>query len=195
MYSYTIPDVLEANHYYDLSGTYKSSKAQLSVTLTATSWGEDRSFSFDFDESNLTPVPVAGEYYNDYYVVSVNEQERTAVLLSEKIPYDAPEDAANAALWQAELETRMAILEKPANTTNNWRLPTIEEVKIFTKDPNAVTFDSTGISAICFCKDANGNLAWAYTKKEGDDYQFVQSSSTPKFTANLRLRPVIDITY
>ena len=195
-YSYTMSEPMEANHYYSLSGTYKSSKARLSITMTVTNWGEEHNIDFDFSDTD-TAFPVSGQYYKGYYVISVNEQEQTAVLLSEHIPYNAPSDLTEASLWRSEIEARMAALEKPANITNNWRLPTVKEVEIFTKDPNAVTFTEDGYSPVCFCEDDKGNLVWAYTKKDNENgtYTFVPSGSNTTYKNNLRLRPVIDITY
>ena len=195
-YSYTMSEVLEANHYYNLSGAYKSSKASLTVKVTATNWDEERDVDFEFNDNDITSLGV-GQFYNGYYIVSVNEQAQTAVLLSEHIPYNAPSDLTEASLWRSEIEARMAALEKPANITNNWRLPTVKEVEIFTKDPNAVTFTEDGYSPVCFCEDDKGNLVWAYTKKDNENgtYTFVPSGSNTTYKNNLRLRPVIDITY
>ena len=195
-YSYTMESAFEANHHYDISGTYKVSQAKVNITLTTTDWDEDRDNTFEFSDHNMTYNPVAGEYCNGYYVVSVNEQARTAVLLSEKIPYNAPAEGneLNQALWRAALEAEIAELEKPANITGTWRLPTVDEVEIFTKDPLAVTFDSGGISAICFCNDKKGDLIWAYTKKN-EDNTYTFNPGTTYLTSGVRLRPVIDITY
>lgn len=192
-YFYKMPDALEANHYYNISGTYKSSKASLSVTMTATSWDEERSFDFDFSDTDMVYEPTAGEYCNGYYVVSVDEQSRKAILLSGKVSYEAPNEGAAESVWRAELEARMAVLDKPGNVTNNWRLPTLEEVEIFTKDPNAVTFTEDGISVVCFCED-KGALTWAYTRKKDDgSYEFVRGNN--RLEPQIRLRPVIDISY
>ena len=194
-YAYTMSEALEANHYYTISGTYQSSK--LSFTLTATDWEEERDIDFDFnDDSRIAPV--AGEFYKGYYVISVDEQSRKAVLLSEKVSYEFPEDEHNIPLWRAELEARMKVLSKPANTTNEWRFPTLTEAEIFTKDPNAVTFTSEGISPVCFCVDDKDTLGWAYTKKNEDGtFKFIKSfdMDTYNFNTGVRLRPVIDITY
>lgn len=195
-YSYTMESALEANHHYDITGTYKLSQAKMSFTLTATDWDEDCDNTFEFSDHNMAYNPVAGEYCNGYYVVSVDEQTRTAVLLSEKVSYNAPAagNEENQALWREELEAQMADLDKPTNITGTWRLPTIAEVEIFTKDPQAVTFDSNGISAICFCENGEGKLVWAYTQRNKDNtYTFVPG--TIHLTSNVRLRPVIDITY
>lgn len=195
VYSYTASEALEANHNYTISSTYKP-QAKLSVTLTATNWDEERNVDFNFNDTNMTYLPVAGQYCNGYYVVSVNENARTAVLLSEFVLYDVPATPNDVPAWKAELEKQMAALKKPTNITGSWRLPTIDEVEIFTKDPNAVTFSEEGISAICFCEKEN-QLFWAYSlKKEDGSYEFNAPKSAPtEFTNIVRLRPVIDITY
>lgn len=194
VYSYTTSMALEANHHYNISSTYKP-QAQLSATLTATSWDEEQNIEFEFNDTYILMEPVAGQFYNGCYVVSADEGSHTAVLLSEMISYDAPADGRDESAWRKELEKRMAALEKPINTANEWRLPTLQEVEIFTKDPNAVIYSETGTSPICFCEDA-GKLLWAYTQKTDDGtYKFERSSDTPNFTKSVRLRPVIDISY
>lgn len=191
VYSYTTSEALEANHHYSISSTYKS-QAQLNVTLTATGWDEDHDIDFDFNDDDMVSLPVAGQFYNGYYVVSAEDESRTAVLLSKMVSYDAP-DTKDASAWRAELNKQMEALDKPANVTGNWRLPTADEVEIFTKDPQAVTYDEDGLSPICFC-EKEGRLTWAYSKKVGDDYTFYVASD-PSFVNTLRLRPVIDISY
>ena len=194
-YFYTLSEPMIANHRYNLTGTYKSSQSSLSVTITATDWGEDKNIGFEFKDTDTQYRPVAGQYCNGYYVVSVDEQAHKAVLLSEKIPYNAPADNVDASLWKMELEARMEELEKPVYITSNWRLPTLQEVEIFTKDQNAVSFTDDGYSPICFCEDDKGNLVWAYTQKVNEVYQFQTSGTKTQFTRDIRLRPVIDITY
>ena len=191
-YSYTMEEALEANHYYNLSGTFKSSKARLSVTLTAADWGDERDIDFEFKDTDGA-IPEAGEYYKGYYVVSVDDQTRRAVLLSEHIPYTAPENGAEESYWRAELELRMAMQEKPEGVSGNWRLPTMNEVEIFTKDPQAVSFTPTGVSAVCFC-EKDGKLYWAYTQRN-DDGSYTFKPGSTYMTSDVRLRPVIDITY
>lgn len=192
---YTMSEPMIANHYYNFSSTYKSSQSSLSVTVTTTNWGEDKDIEFDIKDTDTKYLPVAGQYCNGYYVVSVDEQAHKAVLLSEKIAYNAPENQSDATLWRGELEKQMAALEKPAYITSNWRLPTVKEVEIFTKDLNAVSFTEDGYSPVCFCEDGEGNLVWAYTKRENEDYVFNTSGAKTTFASNIRLRPVIDITY
>ena len=195
-YSYTMNEALEANYYYSLSSTYKA-QAKLDITLTATNWNEERIIDSDFSDANMTYLPVAGQYCNGYYVVSVNEDARTAVLLSEWILYDIPADKTqgSAGLWKAEVEKQMAALEKPVNITGSWRLPTVDEVKIFTQDPQAVSYNQQGISAVCFCENANKEFGWAYTKKKDETYEFISEVPAKGFADYLRLRPVIDISY
>lgn len=195
-YSYKMPDALEANHHYEISSTYRSSKGSLNIILTTSNWDEDRNYDFDFTDTDIVYLPIAGEYCNGYYVVTVDDQKRTAVLLSEKVSYTPIDDVKDEAAWRAELESRMAVLDKPKNVViNSWRLPTLKEVEIFTKDPNAVTFNDN-ISVVCFCENEAGKLGWAYSIRKSDGtYDFKKSTETSNFTSNVRLRPVIDISY
>ena len=90
-YSYTASEELPANHHFTISGTYTpNSGIALTGILTASDWGEDRTITFGFDESNYV-TPVAGTNFNDYYVISVNSTARTALLLAKKsISYTVP---------------------------------------------------------------------------------------------------------
>ena len=82
----------------------------------------------------------------------------------------------------------MAALDKPINITNDWRLPTLEEVSIFTMDPQAVTISSQGNSKGYFCED-DDDLEWGQNQQDN----FIWN--TNGFAAILYLRPVIDINY
>ena len=136
---------------------------------------------------------MAGQYCYGYYCVSVDEGNRTAVLLAlSKLVYDAPDSGASATEWRAALTGPMAALEKPVNVTNAWRLPTPEEVEIITHDLSVVTYGSNGNSPIYFCEEG-GVLKWAYCHKDGETFSFYKDVSP--FADYILLRPVIDINY
>ena len=191
-FSYTASDALPANHHFTLSATYKATQGStLEMVLTASDWGENRTVSFDLDDDNK--IPVAQSYYNGYYVVSVDADARTAVLLAKNsMGYTAPSSTTDAAAWQAALTTPMTALAKPTGVSNNWRLPTSTETAILSKDTQIVTFNSSGISAIYFCTIGE-DFGWGYTQKSGDTYTF--NTGTTPFADYIKLRPVIDITY
>ena len=136
---------------------------------------------------------MAGQYCYGYYCVSVDEGNRTAVLLAlSKLVYDAPDSGASATEWRAALTGPMTALDKPVNVTNAWRLPTPEEVEIITQDLSVVTYGSDDYSPLYFCEEG-GVLKWAINHKEGDTYTF--QTGTSNFGSRILLRPVIDINY
>lgn len=193
-YSYTASEELPANHHFNISGTYMAAQGvTLTGVLTAAGWGEDREISFDFDDDNkITEIPVAGNLYNGYYVVSVNATAQTAVLLAkQKLTYEVPASGSDASVWLEATVAPMAALELPANATGSWRLPTIDEAAVFTQGTNDITFDSSGNSPSYFCLD-EGVLKWAYTKQT-DSGNLLKSGTN--YNGNVKLRPVIDIHY
>ena len=191
-YSYNATEELVANHHFTIIGTYIAAQGvSLTGILTAAGWGDDRTIIFDIGDQVIYE-PIAGQFCNGYYVVSVNEGGHTAVLLSPRpVNFAAPEnsDAASADLWKKALEEAMVSLEVPKGISGSWRLPTLEEAKIFTGDLNSKYKNSSGNSVSVFCLAGN-ELRWAETKK---DEGF--KSNTTNFSKNVYLAPVIDITY
>ena len=113
-YSFTA-EAFSANHHFSIVGTYQTPQGvTLTGILTAGDWGEDQEIAFDINESDVEFTPlVAGEFCGDYYVVSVDETHRKAVLLAkEKISYTAPSGNATNAQWKAALTAPMAALER-----------------------------------------------------------------------------------
>lgn len=194
-YSFTASETMSANHHITISGTHNAAQgATLTVSVKAEAWGDNETFDFNYNESNTVYRPIPGTFCNGYYVVSVDETNRTAVLLAKEklIEYEAPEAGSAPTIWRAALTTPMATLERPINITNNWRLPTSVEVAIFSKDTQLVTFSSTGHSKAYFCED-DGILKWAQTHHT--DIEDNLNWNTTGFAASIRLRPVIDIEY
>lgn len=194
-YSFTASETMSANHHITISGTHNAAQgATLSVSVNAEAWGDNETIDFNYNESNTVYRPIAGTFCNGYYVVSVNEEKHKAVLLAKEefVAYEAPEAGSAASVWRATLIASMATIDKPINITNNWRLATLEEARIFTKDPQVVTFGSTGYSKGYFCED-DGILEWAQTHHTDNEDNL--NWNTTGFVASIRLRPVIDIEY
>ena len=193
-FSYTAANAMQANHHYSINANYNVPLGgNLTCTLVATDWDEDQTITFDLDEdSQIVYNPVAGQYCYGYYCVSVDEGNRTAVLLAlSKLVYDAPDSGASATEWRAALTGPMTALEKPVNVTNAWRLPTPEEVEIITQDLSVVTYGSDGYSPVYFCEEG-GVLKWGCTHQVGETFNF---STGTQFADYFLLRPVIDINY
>jgi len=194
-YSFTSAEELEPNHHFDIVGTYKATQGvSLSGIMTDGGWGEDRTISFNIDEKDVeVELPVAGQFYQNYYVVSVDEAQRHAVLLAkEKLTYTAPTEAASSK-WLASFVEPMAALAKPAGATGNWRLPTLDEVDIFIRDTQVVSLGAKGYTANFYCLDEDGVLYWAYLNPQNDENDLI--SGTEGFKQGIRLHPVIEVAF
>ena len=195
-YSFTSAEELEPNHHFDIVGTYKATQGvSLSGIMTDGGWGEDRTISFDIDEKDVeVELPVAGQFYQNYYVVSVDEAQRRAVLLAkEKLTYTAPAEGAASSAWLASFLEPMAALAKPAGATGNWRLPTLDEVDIFIRDTQVVSLGAKGYTANFYCLDGDGVLYWAYLNPQNDENDLI--SGTEGFKQGIRLHPVIEVAF
>lgn len=193
-FSYTAAAML-VNKHYTVSGTYSvSAGVSLSFTLTASGWDEDGSIDFNLDNDHqVVYTPVAGQFCNGYYCVSVNASNRTAVLLAKnKLSYIAPSDGDDVSAWVATITPLIAALDKPAGTTNDWRLPTFEEAASITQDTNVVTYNEFGRSTIIFYT-ADNALRAGWSTVNNSTYTFHWGGSG--FKSNINLRPVIDINY
>jgi len=192
-YSYTASEELVANHHFTIKGTYVAAQGvALTGILTASDWGEDRTVTFNFDET-VNLIPVAGQKYNDYYVISVDETHHTALLLAQhKVTYTAPAETGSSEeqdLWLSAFNTAMADLTKPSGAQGNWRLPSLAEATLFTSD--ASLYPTSDKSSIYFC--LNGTvLNWIQTTG-------LPSNPVTKTGATINntvyLRPVITISY
>ena len=182
-YSYQAAEPFEANHQVVIEGTYsEENNAVLSATINTQDWDTESNELFNFTEGNL--VPVAGQAYLGYYVVSVNYSDRSAVLLRKK-----QEDGIDS---EGGMNQKFAtITKKPEGVTcGDWRLPTSEECAIFIAD-NIV--NGLYFNAWYYCKDGN-TLKKMYNRKEGDIIT-IQGPENTGYDADIYFRPVIDIYY
>lgn len=196
-YSFTSAEELEPNHHFDIIGTYKATQGvSLSGIMTDAGWGEDRTINFDIDEKDVDEVKfVAGQFFQDYYVVSVDEAQRRAVLLAkEDLTYTAPAEGAASSVWQASFVAPMAALAKPAGAAGNWRLPTLDEVDIFARDTQVVSFNqSSGDTMNFYCLGEEEKLCWAYIHRGNNGTELKWGTSG--FIERIRLRPVIEVAF
>ena len=199
VYRKTVDDAIAANTKLNVEGTYAETQpSTFSATITAQTWpASAREISFDFDETDngaLSSAPVAGQMHDGYYVISVNEANRTAIVLAKThISYTAPgEKAADApeADWIASFVAPMASLEKPFAAIGDWRLPTFAECSYFTADATQVRVRNGASSAYLFMND--DGLCWGQTvfKDEGNEFK-----SGGGYNSTIYLRPVIEVSY
>lgn len=202
-YAYTASEPIEANHHFTVEGTYTEAQGvSLVGVLSGTEWGEDRTITFDFDETNVSSgggnnnpsstAPVAGSAYDGYYVVSVDDTHRTAVLLAKNTVSYTANNNYSQAQWKTALNNAMSTLVKPsvAPTESAWRVPTLAECSIFIVDESVTTYTGND-SPMYFCLK-NDDLVRVYAEKSNNTYTV---SDVASIYTGLKLRPVIDITY
>lgn len=193
-YSYSTSETLPANHHFTISGTYMGTGVYLTGILTSSGWGEDRTISFEFDETNsVIPVndvtPLANHRYNGYFVVSSNALQQKAVLMAKSnVEFTAPtEPSPTQSDWMACLTTAMNAVEKPAGAIGDWRLPTLAESEVFLLERKLFTATTAG-SYICL----NDNvLNWVF--RDWSKTPAIRTGTT--LASSCKLRPVIDISY
>ena len=199
VYRKTVDDAIAANTKLNIEGTYAETQpSTFSATITAQTWpASAREISFDFDETDngaLGSAPVAGQMHDGYYVISVNETNKTAILLAKThISYTAPGEKATDAPeadWIASFVAPMASLEKPFAAIGDWRLPTFAECSYFTADATQVRVKNDASSAYLFMND--DGLRWGQTvfKDEGNEFK-----SGSGYNSSIYLRPVIEVSY
>ena len=210
-YTYTANEALTANNKYNITGTYTE---PLGVTLTGAislqPWPTDPTpVDFDFDEqnaSNSTPtnpstdpttdpseVPVAGKIYKGCYVVSVDESNHTAVLLSptEEKGYNA--NSASGEVWLSYLNSFLLSWPSVTGVTGMWRIPNSDEVEIFGKESvftNAIA--SPGSKSIFTLYNSE---LYVVTIKKNAIGMITIEDLKPGYGQYYYLRPVIDISY
>ena len=206
-YSYSTNQTLEANHHVILSGTYEGHQGvSLTGVLLSEEWGENITITFGFDDPTVTPnpdpnpnpdptdTPVAGQFFHKYYVVSVDDANRKAVLLSKaKVNFTTTSYTQESSLLAAFVKP-LAELAKPVGySCEEWRVPKESEVQIFSKDEKIVVFDDKGRSKSYYCLNESGSLEQAFTKKISEtEFEFKTVGSLGE---DVLLRPVITITY
>ena len=190
-YSYAAPLSFKANNNVSVEGTFVGLKGiELTATLTPQSWETaPRDISFDFDE-----LPLAGQMYQGYFVVATDPANRMATLLSTKgVGFLAPAENDQTS-WLTALNAAMNGCAKPdfASADDHWRLPTLEECGVFSKNTDFVmSFSPEGLSSIYFCMD-DSTLKGARSKQTA---QGIVLLSDQALTQSVKLRPVIDIRY
>lgn len=218
-YTYTAENALTANNRYNISGTYTE---PLGVTLegaiTLQAWTTDPStIPFDFDESNAisdsgsggsgtddpnagsggsdnTDAPVVGQLYKGCYVVSVNETEHTAVLLS---PTENKSYTANPT-YEASVQNALSSWPNVDGVDGTWRVIELSEFRIIASFLG--TSLDFGRNRYYYCmSESELDLLQLLKKAEaaggGIEVKYPLTGTSNSFSPSTILRPVIDITY
>ena len=217
-YTYTADAALTANNKYDIAGTYTEPLGvTLSGGITLQPWAANpTAINFEFDESTLagnttpdpnaggndnpnggsggsqsTDAPVPGQQYKGCYVVSVNETNHTAILISPtESRYVYPDDDD----WLRVLANALSTWEVDG-VTGTWRIPTFEELQVIVSVPDAFLM-SAGNTREYYCLvDANLKVAKLGKKGDGSSIEVKAESPYEDFSASVYLKPVIEISY
>ena len=189
-YTYKTESAFAANNKYNIVGTYTEPLGViLSGGITLQPWVTDpTAVNFDFDENNAGSGAtaddlVAGQTYNDYYVVSVDATNRKAVLLSK---------TQKKGVTESESQSYLAGIPKPEGANGNWRIPTVTECQAFLSDPDTpdLTYNSDGYY-LCLL---DGVLNRIQVNKTDGTIELTSPMSAG-FNNMMTLRPVIDISY
>jgi hypothetical protein len=90
-YSYNAPLEIDANYKYEIAASYKSGSLDLSGIISGTDWAGTIQYSFEFGEgagesvdpvSPVLPLYAPNEFYNDCYILDVEEQTEDSVMLT-----------------------------------------------------------------------------------------------------------------
>lgn len=191
-YSYvTDAEGLPVNTQVEIRATYSEAWAtSIKATLTYAAWGEAKTMTFDFNEDNVgnkreggnKTVPIVGQTYDGYYVVSVDAEHRKAVLLRKK--------QDNGISNQDLLDKAFAALtKKPTGATGDWRLPTPAECEVFALD---ATLSFRAFDHGYYCLDGETIKSYDIDVVNG---VLKHTGFTEGFHAETWFRPVIEITY
>ncbi len=189
-YSYIADEEIKENTKVSIEATYSEElESVFTATLFSKAWGESKAISFDFDEDNVgnkkeqedTAVPTVGQTYNGYYVVSVDSENKKAVLLRKK--------QDNGISTEEELATKFGKLNKPTGAIGDWRLPTPEECAVFVLD---ATLPYREYDYGYYCKDGDVIKSYNFSIEEG---KLKHTDMTEGLNANTWFRPVIEIAY
>ena len=137
------------------------------------------------DDAIEPEIPVAGGTYKGYYVISVNESQKTAVLLS-KTQEKGYSDAA-------AVNNALTAWPTPEGLTGTWRFPTVAELTTWFNDRNAITLEN-GKWVKYYCKDGNGLTTLELIRSYAGNYT-IKGPATEFIGPSAYLAPVIDISW
>lgn len=216
-YTCTAEDALSANNKYNIAGTYTEPLGiTLSGSITLQPWSTDPSdVTFDFDETNATnnsntgPTsdtddpnagsgssettnpPVAGQLYKGCYVVSVDEENHTAVLLSPSEQNNYNANSSSTSVWLTYLTGQLSSWPSITGVTGTWRIPSSSDYQAAASITEAW---STTRNYFCIV-ESEVNVSQIAKLGSGDGFKFKSTAPNPVFDESVYLRPVIDISY
>lgn len=218
IYTYETESAFTANNKYNIVGTYTEPLGvTLSGGITSQDWPADPvAIDFEFDESNTgnnsggeesgsntgsgddtSDPPVVGQQYKGCYVVSVNSDAKTAVLLSPTEGTGYTVTGSDPTNWLNRLNTELLSWSSVAGVTGAWRIPALAEIETVAAYPDAFNLNA-GTYTNFFCLVNSELMVVQLNKKTEAAGGYIEVKSD-KISANYGqstiLRPVIDISY
>lgn len=198
-YSYTCSDELKANYKINISGTYNENGITLNGTITGTTWNGTKNINFNFDESgSTTDVNTDGEVEDEQKEEETNEEtDETATGIAPQagtlykgcyvLRTEQTGSGTKVTLMSTESKTRLeftkgdqesmklsinnGLQELAVDDIENWRLPTLEELKYIKNNINlinenlenlnkkAILYSSGGFSYSYYYMTEDGNIS------------------------------------
>lgn len=186
-----VTDPTAVNFDFDESNTGNNSNSDPNTGGDNHSSGTDNPNS---NGSETTGSPVVGQTYKGCYVVSVNSEAKTAVLLSptERTDYSVGNNDYNATEWLNLLHTELLSWPSIEGITGSWRIPTLDEIELFAQPAGVVSGWSQAEERFFFCME-NSSLKVVKIKNSNTTAKIM--GTTVAFNESSILRPVIDISY
>lgn len=143
-YTYNFASSFDANHKYDIMGTYDGGKATVNGTIQGSTWGETKTMTFTYGEGSSNSetltgdCPEAGTAYKGAYVLSVDKSSSPAVvtLMSFKECYSWSFTTGNTEEMTTEVDAKLQ--EIGSSEISGWRLPTEAEIKLASENATAI---------------------------------------------------------
>ncbi|WP_418551336.1 FimB/Mfa2 family fimbrial subunit [Prevotella sp.] len=198
-YSYTCSDELKANYKINISGTYNENGITLNGTITGATWNGTKNINFNFDESgSTTDVNTDGEVEDEQKEEETNEEtDETATGIAPQagtlykgcyvLRTEQTGSGTKVTLMSTESKTRLeftkgdqesmkssinnGLQELAVDDIENWRLPTLEELKYIKNNINlinenlenlnkkAILYSSGGFSYSYYYMTEDGNIS------------------------------------
>lgn len=198
-YSYTCSDELKANYKINISGTYNENGITLNGTITGATWNGTKNINFNFDESgSTTDVNTDGEVEDEQKEEETNkETDETATGIAPQagtlykgcyvLRTEQTGSGTKVTLMSTESKTRLeftkgdqesmkssinnGLQELAVDDIENWRLPTLEELKYIKNNINlinenlenlnkkAILYSSGGFSYSYYYMTEDGNIS------------------------------------
>ena len=181
----------------EINFDFDENNAASNSTPNPSTEGDDPSSGNDTPDSGsggsgTTDSPVAGQTYKGCYVVSVNPEAKTAVLIS---PIEI-RDLHQGSGWMNTLENVLASWEVEG-VSGTWRIPTLAEFEELAPFPDSYNLNMGSYKEYFCLVDSDLKMVQIKRKPEnvGGYIEVKSDQISAAYGASTYLKPVIDISY